>query len=49
MTSKAHRRHKLKQMKGCVIECLIILLGFAAALAFLLWLDPHCNLLRIPH
>ena len=32
-----------------LIEVLLLVAGFAVALAFLLWLDPHCNLLRLPH
>jgi len=32
-----------------LIESTIVLLGFAAALGLLMWLDPNCNLLRIPH
>lgn len=32
-----------------LIEFVIVLVGFAAALALLHWLDPHCNLARLPH
>lgn len=30
-------------------EFTFLLIGLAAALAFLLWLDPHCNLARLSH
>jgi hypothetical protein len=31
------------------IESALIVLGFLAALALLMWLDPNCNLARLPH
>jgi hypothetical protein len=53
MTFKAYREHYARQRRKRLgrlgILFLLLVSGFAAALAFLHWLDPHCNLASLSH